>query len=99
MYRGTTPVLNCKVEGLDLSQVTVLWLTLKQGCTEITRTLDDVEIEGDTIRVELSQCETLKLIPNTNLFIQLRARIGEVAVASNKVRLDVAQILKDGVIE
>lgn len=96
--RGTTPYAEIKVDGVDLSSIDVMWLTFKQGSLEITKTLDDVTIDSDTITVHFTQEETLKFSSRSRVSIQMRFLIGTEANKSNVVTVEVSDILKDGVI-
>lgn len=99
MRRGTTPTFQITVTGLSDIEIDVLWLTLKQGTTEITKDKNDVEIQGDVISTTLTQEETLMFKEGAKVGIQLRAlSTNNTAYASNIVYTDVEKILKDGVI-
>lgn len=99
MRRGTTPTFQITVTGLSDIEIDVLWLTLKQGTTEITKDKNDVEIQGDVISAALTQEETLMFKEGAKVGIQLRAlSTNNTAYASNIVYTDVEKILKDGVI-
>ena len=99
MRRGTTPTFQITVAGLNDIEIGVLWLTLKQGTTEITKEKGDVEIQGDVISTALTQEETLVFKEGAKVGIQLRAlSTNNTAYASNIVYTDVEKILKDGVI-
>lgn len=99
MRRGTTPTFQITVTGLNDIEIDVLWLTLKQGTTEITKEKGDVEIQGDVISTALTQEETLMFKEGSKVSIQLRAlSTNNTAYASNIVYTDVEKILKDGVI-
>lgn len=99
MRRGTTPTFQITVTGLSDIEIDVLWITLKQGTTEITKEKGDVEIQGDVISTALTQEETLMFKEGTKVGIQLRAlSTNNTAYASNIVYTDVEKILKDGVI-
>lgn len=97
--RGTTPSLTVTLDGLELNTVDVLWLTLKQGSLEITKTLDDMEVNGNELSVWLSQEETLQFSTSSRVSIQVRALIGKEAVKSDIRTLEVSGILRDGIIE
>lgn len=99
MRRGTTPTFQITVTGLSDMEIDVLWLTLKQGTTEITKEKDDIKIQGDVISAALTQEETLEFKAGAKVGIQLRAlSTNNTAYASNIVYADVEKILKDGVI-
>ena len=99
MRRGTTPTFQITVTGLNDIEIDVLWLTLKQDTTEITKDKNDVEIQGDVISTALTQEETLMFKTGAKVGIQLRVlSTNNTAYASNIVYADVEKILKDGVI-
>lgn len=106
MYRGTTPTLKIKVIGKngnappDIQTFKSVYVTMKQGERELTKTDDDVVKEdGNILSVYLSQEETL-MFGKGHVDIQLRAVTDNgVAVASNIKMAFMEQVLKDGVIE
>lgn len=99
MRRGTTPTFQITVTGLSDIEIDVLWLTLKQYTTEITKERDDVEMQGDMISAALTQEETLMLDAGAKVGIQLRVlSTNNTAYASNIIYVDVEEVLKDGVI-
>ena len=92
--RGTTPEITYKSEYLP-DYFDTLWLTLKQGTTELTKEKSDVVIEGNDVKVKLTQDETLSFKVGS-VSLQLRGRIGEEAVADKITSITVADVLKDG---
>lgn len=97
--RGTTPTLLITTNGIkDLSQCDVLWITLKQGNTEITKEKSDLTISGDEIELSLTQEETLLFKAGSSVSLQLRALIGTEAVASDIKTFRMEDIIKDGII-
>lgn len=101
MYRGTTPSIVFNVNTtLDLRNIKVLWVTLKNGNTELTLGLDDVVISAGqrTITVNLSQEQTLSFKGNTcEAQLRFTDKSGK-AYASNIVPIEIKRILKEGVI-
>lgn len=102
MYRGTTPTITLALDTeLPLENLAELWVTFKGSTVEITKELNDSEVEVDSehkkIIVSLSQQETLQLF-NGKCEVQVRFRIGELAYASTIAKIDVERILKEGVI-
>lgn len=61
MVQATTPTFILTLpEDVDLSQANNVYFSLKQGIVEITKTDEDMVIEGRTVSVYLSQSETLQ---------------------------------------
>ena len=84
--------------------IEVLYITYSQKRREhkkvvFEKTLDDCVFEGGYLVVQLSQENTLLLQSNTEVEIQIRARLknGE-AVKSNIIKTTTDEVLKDGVI-
>ena len=100
MFRGTTPGLEINVGDIDLSHVTELWLTLSQGGVEkLTKTLDDVTVEGSAVSCTLTQQETLSLRASQSTLLQMRFLMDDgQAMATPIVKVMVDAILKEGVI-
>lgn len=106
MYRGTTPTLKIKVNGKngktppDIQTFKSIYVTIKQGETELTKTDNDIRKEEENVlSVALSQEETL-MFGKGHVDIQLRAVTDNgVAIASNIKMAFMEQILKDGVVE
>ena len=59
MIRGTTPELVFELP-YDASSVKDLRITFEQRCFKLVKKLADVAVEGHTIKVKLTQKETLK---------------------------------------
>ena len=95
MIRGTTPVIKLTLpEEIDWD---VLYITFKQGDTNVLeKTLSDVEIDGKTIYLLLTQAETLAFDRSNVVWVQLRGKVGDTAYASKVMRVSVSDILKGG---
>lgn len=107
MLRGTTQKLTFDI-GLDTKDITQLWLTFSHYNSHnseiLTKTIDDVVLEGTTVTVELSQEDTLEFnhsnVKSKVVFIQMRALLNDgQALASNVVEITVDHLLKEGVIK
>ena len=100
MYRGTTPTLNFKFEhNLSELNITAVYLTFSQNDTVILeKTLDEIKIVGNEIKVDLTQEETLKIEEKKVLYIQARIKVDEKAYATNIIKTSLNAILKEGVI-
>lgn len=99
MIRGTTPTLKFKLP-FDTELLAEAWVTFTQlGHTVVDKTLADLEKQGDTLVLQLTQDETLMFQHEELVEIQIRARLNDdTAVASQKIRVGVDGILKEGVI-
>lgn len=73
MIRGTTPTFTftIKDDTVDLTEATNVYVTLRQGSKEITKTGDDLEIDARTVNVFLKQEESLGLIETVNAEVQI----------------------------
>ncbi len=75
MIIGTTPTLTLKLKrsyNIDLTHVTNVYITLKQGSTVITKTgANIVLVDGKTVQFTLSQEESLSLVLDKNVEVQL----------------------------
>lgn len=100
MRRGTTPT-HIFTSDIDLTDAEEIYITYKQGCKKIEKTKDDIiELTPDTVKVELTQEETLMFSScKDDVEIQFRVKFpGGKAPASNIVTAPVERILKEGVI-
>lgn len=106
MRRGTTPVHTFKPkskatgEALDLRSAAVVYLTYKQdGQIKVEKTKDEMEITEDSVRVKLSQQDTLSFSTIGDVEIQFRVRYPDGSAPASKVlKIPVAKILKEGII-
>lgn len=82
------------------SEVAALWVTYVQmGSTVLERGLDECTIGGGTVTIDLSQEDTLKLLPGQKIQIQLRVRLTNGTVTkSNILTTQTDDVLKDGAI-
>lgn len=96
MKRGTT----CKHTfrtNVDLTNATV-FVTYQQGkSTILEKTNDELEIQARKLIVNLTQEDTLSFAANSTVTIQVRYILADgTADASNKVTINVQDIIKDG---
>lgn len=99
MRRGTTPTLKIKVNGISLSELKNIYITLKQYNKVLTKTNNDLQMDEDIISVLLSQEETL-MFGSGQVSVQIRATtVTGLAVASNIQSAPMNDILQEGVIE
>ena len=84
----------------DVTQISVLWITFKQGSKiQLEKTLEDCGIneEKNQILVTLTQAETLSFIANKDMIIQIRVKFqNDKAGVSKEIDTYVNDILHDG---
>ena len=98
MYRGTTPTMVLTIEGISEIDISKLYLSLRQFGNTIEKTLEDVKLVGNVLYCTLTQEETLSLFEGkVELQIRIKSK-SNVAYATNKIQVDVQDILKEGVI-
>lgn len=99
MIRGTTPTLNFTLP-FEVSIIEKLWITFSQSDLEVfTLTNERCEMNEHTIKVTLTQEETLQFKSSALVEIQLRVLDNsDTAVASDIIRVPVQRILKGDVI-
>lgn len=97
--RGTTPTIQFTFRAVDTADITVCYLTMKEGDLLIEKTLDDARQVGDgVLEWSLTQEETLKLREDP-IDIQVRYKTADGHAFISKVfSVSPYQILKDGVI-
>lgn len=101
MTRGTTPTLVFTIisDGLDLSTLTQVWVTVKDQSHTIKYDMTRVAIDENTISVSMSQEETLTF---TNAMLEVQIRMlddGGNAYATPIKKIPLERILEGGVIE
>lgn len=98
MTRGTTPTLSFDLP-FNTSIIDEAYVTfVQQNNIVIDKSLNDCIAEDHTIKVILTQEETLKFRPGFEIEIQIRARVGSYAIASNIMTTNINRIIKNGVI-
>lgn len=100
MTKGTTPTIKIKLNGIETSRLKSIYITLKQGNKEVTKTnADGVITESKSmLSVPLTQEDTLTF-EQGYVYIQLRAMTdNDVAIASKERIIIMNDILKGGVI-
>lgn len=102
MIIGTTPTFTLKLKrsyDIDLTYSTV-YVTLKQGQTTITKSGEQITlIDGKTVQFTLTQTESLNLVLDKNVEIQLNWTYNDNGVlkraATKVIKLDLEkQLLK-----
>ena len=98
MRRGTTHQLTFTLP--EEISIAALYITFQQNnWTVLEKSLDDVEVNGKVIAVNLTQEDTLRFYAPQVIQIQIRIRDTDGnALASKIIRTDAETILKDGVI-
>lgn len=102
MIRGTTPThIFVLPEEMKDASFAALYITYQQRRkTVLEKTLDDVQRDGTTLTVRLTQAETLAFgrgYVTEPVYIQIRAKtVDGDALASDIIKISVEQILKDG---
>ena len=99
--RGTTPTIQYKFKNIDVTDLVVADMRIKQKCVVIDKALSDATVvheEGaNYLEWTLTQAETLSLNPFDNLEIQCRWKlISGIAGASPISAMPAYRILKDG---
>lgn len=98
MYRGDTPTYEFELP-FDTGTLTKLNVSFAQNEKVLfERSLDEVELEGNIVRLTLTESETLRLSDDEIMEVQLRMGMGETRKASQTFRIRVQGILKDGVL-
>ena len=96
MIRGTTPTLTFKLP-FDCKDIDILNISFAQYSTVVLeKDLYDCDIEGNDIKVTLTEDDTLKFDCAEHAEIQIRVGIGERRLASQIMKLRVDRVLKDG---
>lgn len=100
MIRGTTPTLEIKITGIEVSELESIYVTLSQHKNQVTKSAEDITIDeiANKLYVPLSQEDTL-VLQRGYVYVQMRAvtKDGQ-AVASEIVMKTMEEILKEGVI-
>lgn len=97
MFRGTTPTNTFNVD-IDLTSATELYISYEQNdAVVVEKELSDCTVTSTSVSVTLTQTDTLKFVPG-KVFVQIRAKIGSTAVASDIITTTAKRILKDGAI-
>ena len=73
MIRGTTPTFTFTIvnETVDLTEAENVYVTIRQGSKEITKTGEDLEVAARTVNVFLNQEESLSLSETVQAEVQI----------------------------
>lgn len=98
--RGTTPTIVLNIDDVEHMEEFAKWfVAIKQDSVEIVKTDEQIEIEGNSLKVRLSQEETLRY-KQSEVEVQIRALTNTgVAIASDIKKFCFGRILQNGVIE
>lgn len=108
IIRGTTPLITANVRSnIDLSAVSEVWAYIyQQGRVIIDKKLSDNQVvintDYKTIKVQLTQEDTLALRANSGAIFQMRlimSGTAHTALATNGFNVMVREVYKDGIIE
>ena len=98
MWRGTTPthVFNLP-EGFSEAVFTDIYISYAQnGKVILEKTIEDITVSGTALTIFLSQADTLQFSDGP-VQIQMRGKLDNgKALASNIIRTDAREVLKDG---
>ena len=73
MIRGTTPTFTFTINSqtLDLTEAQNVYVTIRQGSNEITKTGEDLDVSATVVSVFLSQEESLDLKETVDAEVQI----------------------------
>lgn len=99
--RGTTPTIRHTFKRVDVSDITVAYMTIKQGSLTIEKTLSDATVvhnETDNyLEWKLTQAETLSVLEKVNVEEQCRWKLSDGTVGKSPVAiLDPDRLVKEG---
>lgn len=100
MHRGTTPTLEIKLTGIEVTELESIYITLSQYKKQVTKSTEDITVDeiSNTLYIPLSQEDTLTLTRGY-VYVQMRAMTKDgLAVASGIKMVPVEEILKGDVI-
>lgn len=94
--RGTTTEIQYSFDQVNVADITICYLTLKQGSLVIEKTLADATVGQNTLTWRLTQAETLQFSDSGTIESQIRYIANGEAYISKIGRADSYRILKDG---
>ena len=98
MIRGTTPTIKFTLP-FQVDEIDTLSVAFAQnGVVILEKKKNDCVLDGNTITLTLSEADTLSLVWEQILEIQIRCYCGATKLASNIIKTTVGRILKDGVL-
>lgn len=99
MYRGSTPTVEITLD-FDTALIEAIYITFRQ-CGEdlFEKTIDDCELDGNTVSFKLTQEETLGFNAKNCVYAQARIKLNDgTAMVEDIGGFVVNDIYKDGVI-
>lgn len=98
MRQGTTPTIQITINDIDLNEMQNIYVVFEQNGYILKKESSDLDIEGNTISVSLSQEETLNFKEGTcNIQLRMITK-GGVAIASPVKTTKVYRVLNKEVI-
>lgn len=98
MRQGTTPTIQITINDIDLNEIQNIYVVFEQNGYILKKESSDLDIEGNTISVSLSQEETLNFKEGTcNIQLRMITK-GGVAIASPIKTTKVYRVLNKEVI-
>lgn len=102
MIRGTTPTFILKLKNKDgtpstinLAEANSVYFTIAQGGKTITKTSEDIDIDGNTVYVFLNQKESLSLKEAIKTEIQLNWTYNDVTGVTKRAATKVREVALD----
>ena len=101
IIRGTTPTITYTFKTVNVTDLAVANMTLRQGCLEITKEITDATVvhseSENYLEWTLTQAETLSINEECNIRVQCRWKTtGGIVGASPITDTSPYAILKDG---
>lgn len=98
MRQGTTPTIQITINDIDLNEMQNIYVVFEQNGYILKKESSDLDVEGNTISVSLSQEETLNFKEGTcNIQLRMITK-GGVAIASPIKTTKVYRVLNKEVI-
>lgn len=102
MIRGTTPTFILKLKNkdgtpstIDLSEANNVYFTIAQGGKSITKTSEDIDIDGNTVYVFLNQKESLSLKDSIKTEVQLNWTYNDPTGVTKRAATKVREVALD----
>lgn len=99
MRRGTTCQHTFSCPQIDFAYVTKIRITYLQLDRSLTKTENDVTIDGTDIIVNLTEQETIQFYTGADVRVQVKLLTGDYVVASQVIPIKVEPILNTEVLK